>query len=88
MDAARVTQTLLELGLTIHSAMRKGRYVVKVTGGKNRYRCRCHVPRGVAACFVAVDAGLALQRVQAGHGRPSANILPIGLFRQYVSIAI
>jgi hypothetical protein len=34
VDAARVTQTLLELGLTIHSARRKGCYVVKVTGGK------------------------------------------------------
>jgi hypothetical protein len=34
MDAARVTQALLEAGLTIHSAMRHGRFVVKVTGGK------------------------------------------------------
>ena len=34
MDAARVTQTLLVLGLTIRSAMRQGCYVVKVTGGK------------------------------------------------------
>ena len=34
MDAARVTQVLLELGLTIHSAIRHGSYVVKVTGGK------------------------------------------------------
>lgn len=29
---------------------------------------------------MAVDAGLALQRVQAGHGRPSANILPEACF--------
>jgi hypothetical protein len=34
MDAARVTQPLLELGLTIHSAMRQGGYVVTVRGGK------------------------------------------------------
>ena len=34
MNAARVTQVLLELGLTIHSAVRHGRLVVKVTGGK------------------------------------------------------
>jgi hypothetical protein len=34
VDAARVTQALLELGLTIHSAMRQGWFVVKVTGGK------------------------------------------------------
>ena len=35
---------------------------------------------------MALDAGLALQRVQAGHGRPSANILPVKLVRQYVSM--
>ena len=34
MDTARVTQALLELGLTIRSAMRQGRFIVKVTGGK------------------------------------------------------
>jgi hypothetical protein len=34
VDAARVTQVLLELGLTIHSAMRQGHFVIRVTGGK------------------------------------------------------
>jgi hypothetical protein len=34
MDAARVTQALLELGLTIHSALRQDGYVITVRGGK------------------------------------------------------
>ena len=61
MDAAWVTQALLELGLTIHSAVRQGRYVV-LKGHRredSRYRCGRDVSRGIAARLVAVDTGLA-----------------------------
>jgi hypothetical protein len=40
-----VTQALLELGLTIHSVMRHGCYVVEVTGGKTPRAAKREVDR-------------------------------------------
>ncbi len=61
--AARVTQVLLELGLTVHSAMRHGRFVVKVTGGKTAaVGVGESFLEASTACLVALGAELALAR--------------------------